>query len=174
MISLKVTSIPRINARAILEEPMRAYLDAVVVAGLSYLDTVVPVDSGAMRESFHEGGGVTGVSGSYPRMQAVIGSPLPHAGMLNEGGRRGPGKPPPIRNIRRWLSRKGMDTRMAYGIARGIAKRGTVTGPDYVEGSNADKPIKGYLDLTRVYVATAMAQGPMQRLVADTKSRWAR
>lgn len=174
MISLKVTSIPRINARAILEEPMRAYLDAVVAAGLSYLDTVVPVDSGDTRESFHESGGVTSITGSYPRMQAVIGTSRPYAGMLNAGGRRGPGKAPPVKNIQRWLSRKGMDTRMAYGIARKIAKKGTVTGPNYEEGSFAGLPVRGYFGMVEVYVESAMQQVPMQRFVADVKSRWTR
>lgn len=174
MISIKVKGIPRINARAVLEEPMRAYLEAVKDAGLGILDTIVPVDSGALRESFHEGGGVTGITGDYPRMEARVGTNRAHAGMLNAGGRRGPGKAPPVKNIQRWLSRKGLDTRMAYGIARAIAKRGTVTGPDYVAGSYADSPIKGYFDNAGIFMAAAMAQGPMQRLVADTRSRWAR
>lgn len=174
MISIKVKSPVRINARDVLEGPMRAYMEDVTREGLKFVDMIVPVDSGTLRESFHEGGGVTRVSGEFPRMVATIGSAKPHAGMLDAGGRRGPGKPPPIKNIQRWLARRGMDTRIAFAIAQGIARRGTVTGPDYVAGDHADTPIKGYFDKTRDYMATVLAAGPLQRLVADTKSRWAR
>ena len=174
MISIKVKSPLRINARDILEEPMRAYMKDVTDEGLKYLDTVVPVDSGKLRDSFHEGGGVTRITGEFPTLTAVIGSALPHAGMLEAGGRRGPGKPPPVRNIQRWLARRGMDTRIAFAIAQGIAKRGTVTGPNYVAGENADTAIKGYFDKTHEYMAVTLAAGPLQRLVANTRSRWAR
>lgn len=174
MITIKVKSPVRINHRNILEGPMRAYMKSALDEGLEFLDTVVPVDNGDLRDSFHEGGGVTRIAGEFPNMMAVIGSALPHAGMLNAGARRGPGKAPPVKNIQRWLARRGMDTRIAFAIAQGIAKRGTVTGPNYVAGDNADTPIKGYLDKTRQYMATVLAAGPLQRLVADTKSRWAR
>ncbi len=174
MISIKVKAPLRINARDVLEGPMQAYMESAVVEGLKYLDTVVPVDSGKLRESFHEGGGVTRIAGEFPNLTAVIGSALPHAGMLNAGARRGPGRPPTIKNIQRWLARRGMDTRIAFAISQGIARRGTVTGPSYVEGDNANSPTQGYLDKTREYMATILAAGPLQRLVADTKSRWAR
>lgn len=174
MISIKVTGPARINYRDVLEEPMRAYMEAVVDEGLKYVDMVVPVDSGELRESFHESGGVTRISGEFPRMVATIGSAKPHAGMLDAGARRGPGKPPPIKNIQRWLARRGMDTRIAFAISQGIARRGTVTGPSYVEGDNANSPTQGYFDKTREYMAGVLAAGPLQRLVADTKSRWAR
>lgn len=174
VISIKVKGPSSINFRDVLEEPMRAYVADCVSEGLKFIDSVVPVDKGTLRESFHESGGITGISGEFPRITGTIGTALPHGGMLNAGGRRGPGKPPPLKNIQRWLARRGMDTRIAFAIAQGIAKRGTVTGPNYVAGENADSPIKGYFDKTEQYMATVLAAGPLQRLVADTRSRWAR
>lgn len=53
-----------------------------------------------------------------------IGSDLNYAHIVMETG-RGPGKPPPVRGLKRWAAIKLGDPKLAYAVAKSIARRGT-------------------------------------------------
>ena len=122
----------------------------VMLDGVNYLNQKAPVDSGGLLASLQPGAGTTQVNVVGGLAESVTwGSNRPHAGMLDEGARRGPGRRPPAAAIERWLTRKKIATGkqakgMAFAIAKVIGEKGTQTGPSYVLGRNKGSETKGW------------------------------
>lgn len=152
------------TADALLGPPVRRFADAVMLGGVNHLNTVAPVDRGGLRNTLQPNVTLTRVDGAGTLPDSVTwGTNLGYAGALSDGKRRGPGKPPPVAEIERWIKRRGISptktaksgrvtrdkrgTRsMAFAIARSIAKQGTTTGPKYVAGAHKDKATAGWFD----------------------------
>lgn len=83
----------------------------------------IVVDSGRGRGSVF-----TELRGSsISTLRGTIASPEVHVAVM-ETGRRPGRRPPPLGPIRLWLSRHGMDSRLAFVVARAIGRRGTFGG----------------------------------------------
>lgn len=183
----KAPAIP--TAEVLLGPPVRRFADAVMLGGVNHLNVIAPVDRGGLRNSLQPNVTLTRVDAAGPLPESVTwGTNLGYAGALNDGKRRGPGKPPPVAEIERWIKRRGIaptrtaktgrktkDPRgtrsMAFAIARKIAKEGPKGGPAYVAGSRKDQATKGWFDGLGAIVA-ADVDRRMGALAAAIEERW--
>lgn len=183
----KAPAIP--TAEVLLGPPVRRLADQVMLGGVNHLSVVAPVDRGGLRNSMQPNVTLTRVDAAGPLPASVTwGTNLGYAVALNDGKRRGPGKPPPVAEIERWIKRRGIaptrtaktgrktkDPRgaraMAFAIARKIAKEGTTTGPAYVGGPNKDKATKGWFDGLGA-VVLADVDRRMGQLAAAIQEQW--
>lgn len=180
---------PRVpTAEALLGKPVQRFAAAVMLDGVNHLNTVVPIDRGDTRNSLQPNVTLTRVDGGALPTSVTWGTNRVAAGATNSGERRGPGKPPPVREIERWIKRRGISptktaktgrvTRdpkgalsMAFAIARKIAKEGPKGGPAYVAGPNKDKATQGWFDGLRP-VVEASVERRKGALVASIQEAW--
>lgn len=113
-VSKALAALDKINPAAVAQKR-----DAALDESMEYLKREIqagmPVDQGLGRGSIftaHRGEGV-----------GVVGSPLIHVLVMEEGRRPG-ATPPPVGPIQGWLSRHGMDAKLAFAVARAIGRRG--------------------------------------------------
>jgi len=173
----------------LLGAPVRRFADQVMLDGTNHLSVTAPVDRGGLRNSLQPNVTLTRVdaAGGVPT-SVTWGTNLGYAKALDEGKRRGPGKPPPPAAIERWIKRRGIaptktattgrvtrDKRgtlsMAFAIARKIAREGTTTGPAYVAGPNKDRLTKGWFEALAPVVSAA-AERRLPSLARRIKEAW--
>lgn len=128
--------------------PRQRAAQAVLADAKLWLNTNVPRDRGHLRASFDQDRGGTKIEVRGRVVRLKIASTVPYGAALDLGKRRRPGEAPPARNILRWMRRVGIGggEAAAYAIARGIAKRGTVRGPNFASGRRRGKPTKQWSD----------------------------
>lgn len=105
---------------AVLDRPIRRFLNASGMVLTNELKAHVKVDTGTARRSMHY---------EVERRRVVAGTNLPYVAVLARGRRPGAKMPPPG-SLKGWMRRHGMDPSKEYLVARKIGRTG-IKGDDF-------------------------------------------
>jgi hypothetical protein len=159
-LNVKLKSKNIISADELFSEAQREAILGVVRAGEEYLELNTPVDRGGLRKSL-----TPEVDASGDQISVTWATEHPGAQPLNLNARRKKGRRPPIREIERWVKRRGIQPQnsgstqkdVAWAIAKKIELEG-VKGPlRRVEGPKADERTKGWFSGLSAALKPAMA-----------------